>query len=111
MVLSSTEMTEGEEITASVRVKNIGLRSGEDVIQLYIRDLAASVVRPVKELKGFRKVFLEAGEEKKIKFVITEKELGFLREDGTWGTEPGKYVLWIGDSSSTENSAKFIIMK
>lgn len=111
VVLSSTKMTEGEEITAFVRVKNTGLRSGVDVIQLYIRDLAASVVRPVKELKGFRKVFLEAGEEKKIKFVITEKELGFLREDGTWGIEPGQYVLWIGDSSSTKNSAKFIIMK
>lgn len=92
-----------------VKVKNVGNCPGTQVLQLYIRDLAASVVRPVKELKGFKKVTLQPGEERSVEFVIDETMLRFLRADGTVGSEPGKYKIWIGDSSNTENCADFDI--
>ncbi len=78
-------------------------------MQLYIRDVAASVVRPVRELKGIEKVALEPGEEKEVSFVIGESMLRFIRADGTVGSEAGEFLLWIGDSSETENMARFYL--
>ena len=77
------------------------------MVQLYLQDIAASVVRPLKELKGFRKVELKAGEEKEVTFVIDEPMLRFLRADGTVGSEEGDFSLFIGNSSNTDNQAKF----
>lgn len=94
-------------ITAKVQVKNIGQCAGTQVVQLYICDVAASVVRPVKELKGFKKVELKPGEEATVEFVIDETMLRFLRADGTVGSEPGEFKVWIGDNSRTENEARF----
>ena len=88
-------------------MKNIGQCAGTQVVQLYICDVAASVVRPVKELKGFKKVELKPGEEATVEFVINETMLRFLRADGTVGSEPGEFKVWIGDSSRTENEARF----
>lgn len=94
-------------ITAGVTVKNIGNRAGTEVVQLYIQDIAASVVRPVKELKGFKKVELQPGEEKEITFIIDEPMLRFLRADGTVGSEEGDFHLFIGNRSDTENRINF----
>lgn len=96
-----------QPITASVVVKNTGSVNGTQTLQLYIQDVAASVVRPVKELKGFKKVNLAQGEEQIVEFVIDEPMLRFLRADKTIGSEPGLFRVWVGDSSMTENMAEF----
>ena len=67
---------------------------------MYIRDLVGSIARPVKELKGFQKIDLNAGESKEITFKITEKELEFFTEAAGWHTEPGQFKLWVGTSSA-----------
>lgn len=105
--LDSPVMKEGTSITASAGVKNTGDRSGTLMVQLYLRDLKASVVRPVRELKGIRRVTLASGETEKVNFEISEEMLRFLRADGTYGSEPGAFRVWIGDSSRTENCAEF----
>ena len=97
--LSKTEFCRGDTITASVTVKNVGERDGEEVVQLYIRDLFASVVRPVKELKGYRKILLAAGETKRVSFEIDEELLKFYAADGTWRAEAGEFEIMIGNNS------------
>ncbi len=97
----------GDRLTASVTVRNTGSRAGTLTLQLYLRDLKASVVRPVRELKGIRRVTLASGECAEVSFEITEELLSFLRADGTYGSEPGAFHVWIGDSSRTENRAEF----
>ena len=102
---STIDMT--GELTAAVMVTNTGTWPGSEVVQLYIRDLVGSTTRPVKELKGFQKIMLQPGEEKKVTFAITEEMLRFLTEDGVWASEPGAFDLYIGGASNTENQAVF----
>lgn len=109
VILSQKDMTKEECIEASVIVKNVGHVKGTETIQLYIRDIAASIVRPVKELKGFCKVELKPGEERKVCFSITEQELQFLTENGQRESEAGEFEVFIGDSSKTDNKAQFIL--
>ena len=109
--LSSDSMTSGEKITASVTVKNTGKIKGSELIQLYIRDVAASRVRPIKELKGFKHIELMPGEEKKVSFDIDEELLSFFRADGSFGSEPGKFKVWIADSSLTEGDAAELTLR
>lgn len=98
--MSGDTLHETGTLLARVMVKNTGKRMGTETIQLYIRDIAASVVRPVKELKGFQKVSLKPGEKKEVVFEIKEEMLQFIRADGTKGSEAGKFKLWIGNSSA-----------
>jgi len=100
LTISDSVLTKGGEIGATVTLKNSGERFGEEVVQLYIRDLVGSIARPVKELKGFQKMGLNAGESKEITFKITEKELEFFTEAAGWHTEPGQFKLWVGTSSA-----------
>jgi beta-glucosidase len=109
IVLDKTEIKPGESISASVRVYNVGRFAGEEVVQLYIRDLVGSVTRPMKELKGFRKVFLKAGGSKIVKFSIGEKELTFLRRDMTRGTEPGDFEVFVGTNSRDVQGGSFTL--
>ncbi len=109
VILSSDRLTENGEITASVCIQNTGEREGSDVLQLYIRDVIASVARPVKELKGIEKVSLKPGEKKEISFRITEEMLRFVRADGSYGSEPGKFRVWISDSSDSGVYQEFIL--
>ena len=111
VTLSGDAVTDVQPVRACVTVKNTGKVEGTEVIQLYIQDVAASVVRPVKELKGFKKVTLCPGEEKKAEFIIDEEMLRFLRADGTVGSEEGKFRVWIGNSSNTKNEAVFYYQK
>jgi beta-glucosidase len=97
--LSSQELTEKGELKATVNVTNTGSVAGEEVVQCYVRDLVGSVTRPVKELKGFEKIALKAGESKNVTFTITPDILAFHRLDMTYGTEPGDYKLFIGGNS------------
>ena len=108
VALDRTEMEADEAVTVKVTVKNTGKLPGTEMVQLYIRDVAASVVRPVRELKGFEKVELMPGEEREVSFRIDEEMLSFIRADGTLGSEPGLFRVWIGNSSDTENGAEFV---
>lgn len=107
--LSSTSMTPSGEITASVTVTNSGKVDGAEVVQLYIRDLVGSVTRPVKELKGFEKVFIKAGETKTINFKITPETLKFYNYDLEYVFEPGDFDVMIGTSSKDVKTARFTL--
>lgn len=82
-------------------LKNTGQLKGKEVAQVYIRDLVASITRPVKELKGFKLVELNPGETKGIEITLSEKELGFYNNDGTFVFEPGEFQIFVGGSSKT----------
>lgn len=109
--LDRTWMDTSGQIEAEVTVKNTGNCTGTETLQLYIHDIAASVVRPVKELKDFKKVTLLPGEEKKVVFTITEQELRFLTEDGIYASEAGEFEIFIGKDSLTGNKASFVLKK
>jgi beta-glucosidase len=94
--LSSPVMARGGQIEASVTVTNTGERAGATVVQLYIRDEAASVVRPVKELKDFRKLTLQPGESRELHFVIGEDKLRFFNARLEQVAEPGRFEVQIG---------------
>lgn len=94
-------ISEGESFTIDVPVKNIGDREGKEVVQLYIGDEKASVLRPVKELKAFRKVSLKPGEQTVVTFTVTPDDLKFYDEAiQSWKSEPGKFKAYVGSSST-----------
>ena len=96
----SGETLQGDgSITASITVENVGSFPGHEVIQLYIRDPFASIVRPVQELKGFQKVYLQPGEKKTLTFCVNKDTLAFYGAEGKLVTEPGKFILMLGNSS------------
>ncbi len=86
-------------VTVQVEVTNTGKVAGEEVAQLYVRDLVGSVTRPLRELKGFQKVMLQPGETKTLTFTLKEADLGFYRRNMTFGTEPGEYDFMVGGNS------------
>ncbi|WP_346861914.1 beta-glucosidase BglX [uncultured Draconibacterium sp.] len=99
----------GGDIIASVTLENTGNFVGEEVVQLYIRDLVGSVTRPVKELKGFERVQLKPGESKKVSFKINTSDLAFFNPEMEEVTEPGEFHLWIGGSSDTNLRTEFVV--
>ncbi|MFD2286424.1 beta-glucosidase BglX [Pedobacter petrophilus] len=105
--LSSNTLTKGKTITASVTLSNTGKYDGKEVVQLYTRDLAGSITRPVKELKGFQKVSLKAGESKTITFAISENDLKFYNSDLKFVAEPGDFQVFIGTNSRDVKEASF----
>jgi len=113
-VLSDLSLSAGSipadgRLKVSVQVENNGRRAGDEVVQLYIRDLAASVTRPVRELKGFRRVSLAPGEARGVEFELGPEELGFYARDGRFTVEPGRFQLFVGDSSVGGLEASFIV--
>lgn len=100
-------ITSEETLHVSVRVKNVGEVTGTETLQMYIHDIAASVVRPVKELKGFKKVTLDPGQEEKVTFEVGDSQLRFLTENDRWESEPGEFEVFVGADSSTVNGVKF----
>ncbi len=94
-------------IKVKVLVKNTGKVAGEEVVQLYLHDKVASVVRPVKELKGFEKIELAAGESKEVEFILTDKELGFYTNEGAFIVEPGEFEVMVGTNSEKGIVGKF----
>jgi len=100
-VISSREMSaDGGRLTITVPVTNIGGRAGAEVVQLYVGDKKASVLRPVKELKGFEKIMLAPGETREVSFTVTPEMLAFFDADAhAWRTEPGTFTLYVGGAS------------
>lgn len=81
-------------------MKNTGEFKAKEIVQLYIRDMVGSLVRPIKELKGFEKIELSPGEEKNVEFTINKKSLEFVRRDMTTGVEKGEFQVFIGKDST-----------
>ncbi|MGN0029247.1 MAG: beta-glucosidase BglX [Marinilabiliaceae bacterium] len=109
--LSKSEMRDGETITASVTVTNSGQRDADEVVQLYLRDVSASIARPVKELKGFRRIHLKAGESQTVSFEITRPMLEFYNNDLKLVAEPGEFVAMTGPDSQRVSAASFTYRK
>lgn len=97
--LSKQSIKNSESLTVTFTLKNTGKYDGEEVAQLYIRDMVGSVTRPVKELKGFKKVFLKSGEQKELSFSITENDLRFYDVNMKFLAEPGKFKVFVGGNS------------
>ncbi|WP_417431793.1 beta-glucosidase BglX [Halpernia sp.] len=107
--LDKTEISKNGKLKVSVEVTNTGDRNGEEVVQLYIRDLVGSLVRPIKELKGFEKISLKSGETKIVSFTINSKTLEFYTANKKWEVEPGKFDVWIGGDSTTTLKKSFTV--
>lgn len=108
--LSASNLQPGHTLQVEVDVQNDGSRSGETVVQLYIRDISASVSRPLKELKGFQKVLLAPGEKRLVSFAIDESMLAFYNQQLHWGAEPGAFDVMVGLDSEQVNTARFELM-
>ena len=109
--LDKTTMSVDGSITVSVTVKNTGNRDGAEVVQLYIRDLVGTITRPVKELKGFQKVMLKAGETKEVSFILHNESLKFYNANLEYVSEPGEFKVFVGNSSSNVKEANFTLSK
>ena len=105
------EMTADDQLTITADVKNVGFSAGAEVMQLYIGDTKSSQPRPVKELKGFKKVYLEPGETQQVSFTIDRSALSFYDEKtGDWTAEPGEFVAMVNNSSApTHNLIRFML--
>jgi beta-glucosidase len=109
LVLSADTIAQGETISVSATVTNTGDVAGAEVVQLYIRDLVASVVQPVKELKGFTKIYLEPGEQETVQFTLGPRELEFFNQDKQWVVEPGVFNVWVGWNSDEGLEGSFVV--
>lgn len=107
--LDSEVLARGGKIKASVTVTNTGDRDGEEIVQLYIRDKVRSVTPPVKELKGFRRIALKAGESKVVTFEIDERMFRFYNSDLDFVSEPGDFSVMIGGDSQNVKAASFVL--
>ena len=109
LALSSTEMPRDGKVEVSVKVANTGTMDGEEIIQLYIRDLYSSATRPVKELKDFRRVALRAGETKTVSFTLPAEKFAFYDKKMNYTVESGDYEIMVGASSRDEDLMKKIV--
>lgn len=109
--LSDTELSAESTIVAKVDITNTSEYAGEETVQLYIQDVVGEVVRPVKELKGFEKVFIEANNTLTVSFTITEEMLRYHHADLSYCSDPGAFRLFIGTSSSKTIQAEFNLKK
>jgi beta-glucosidase len=105
--LSSPQIPRSGTVTVTAEVQNVGKRAGDEVVQLYIRDLAASVTRPVKELKGFQRITLQPGETKRVEFTLGPAQLGFYDRMMRFGVEPGEFKVMVGPNSEALIETRF----
>jgi len=109
--LSKHEIRIGESLTVSVDVVNTSSVAATEVVQLYVRDLVGNVTRPVRELKGFKRVALEAGQTITVALELQTDDLAFYGRDQRLVVEPGDFHLWVGGSSETELRSEFRIVE
>lgn len=107
--LSASEIAADGVISVSCRVTNTGAREGAEVVQLYVRDLVGSLVRPVKELKGFEKITLKPGESRDVTFRLRAADLSFHKGDGSYVVEPGDFLLWVAPDADAGQPVEFKI--
>ena len=110
--VSTSNLKMGDELSVTVDVKNTGQREGKEVVQLYVRDVKSSLVRPPKELKGFGKINLSPGEAKTVKFTLDKEDLSFYDPDQKqWIAEPGEFELLVGSSSRDIRASTSFLLK
>ncbi|MDQ1639248.1 MAG: beta-glucosidase [Pyrinomonadaceae bacterium] len=109
--LSAPHISPAGKLMVSVDVQNVGRREGAEVVQLYIRDLAASMTRPVKELKGFQRITLAAGEKKRVEFSLAPEQLGFWNREMRFVVEPGDFKVMVGANSEDLIEGTFAVEK
>jgi beta-glucosidase len=109
IALDATEIGFDDTLGISVTVTNSGDADGEEVVQLYVRDLVGSVTRPVMQLKGFEKILLKKGKSRTVRFTLTADDLAFYRADMAWGAEPGEFEVFVGTASDDVQSARFTL--
>ena len=102
-----TEVGQGEAITVSVTLENKGNYDGEEVVQLYLRDVVRSITPPIRQLKGFKKVFLKKGESKTITLTLTPEDLKFYNSTLDFVAEPGEFEVFVGTNSSADKKVSF----
>jgi beta-glucosidase len=107
--LSSSRISAKDSVTITVTVKNTGSRKGDEVVQLYVRDVVSSVTRPVKELKGFRRVTLEPGASSTVKFTLSKSAFAFWNEQMQYVVEPGEFQIMAGPDSQALKSATLVV--
>jgi beta-glucosidase len=108
--LSAQRIRTDGKVTVSVEVENIGKRPGDEVVQLYIRDMRASMTRPVKQLEGFQRISLQPGEKKTIEFTLAPKQLGFYNREMKFVVEPGEFKVMVGSNSDDVNEKSFVVV-
>jgi beta-glucosidase len=108
--LSTTTLGWDDTLTVTTRLTNTGTRAGEEVVQLYMHDRVASRVRPVRELKAFRKVLLQPGESTEVVFALDRHALAFTNPKGEFGAEPGVFDLWVCASSKSGEAVQFELL-
>ena len=109
--MSTDKLTSTGQLQVSIDVTNTGKLAGEEVVQLYTRDLVGSITRPVKELKKFQKLSFTPGEKKTVTFTLTPQDLAFWRADLTYGAEPGDFKVFVGPNSRDVQEASFSLSK
>lgn len=109
--LTSDKMSANGKVIASVDITNTGNFNGKEVVQLYIRDVVGSVTRPIKELKGFQKIYLNKGETKTVRFEISVDDLKFYNADLEFVAEPGMFDVFIGTNSDSHEKVSFELIK
>ena len=109
ITLSADTIGMKDTLTVSLTVTNTGSRKGEEVVQLYIHDIAASAVRPMKELKGFQKISFNAGEKKTVVFQLSEQDLAFWNKDMMFVAEPGQFNVFVGRNAADLKEAMFVL--
>lgn len=109
--ISLEALKNGETIKLSVEVKNTGEYDGKEIAELYIHDVLAMRMRPLRELKGFKKVLINKGETAKVEFELGYDKLGFYDEDGNYAVEPGEFEIYIGENCLTKNSIGINVTK
>jgi beta-glucosidase len=107
LTISSDQLTKESSIEVKVTVTNTGSYAGEEVVQLYIRDISGEVVRPMKELKGFKKLELAAGESQEVTFTITEEQLRYHHSDLSFSSDKGQFALFVGSNSRDVAERRF----
>lgn len=105
--LNKTQLKQGETLEVSITVTNTGKYAGEEVVQLYVRDLSADIARPIKELKGFEKIKLDTYGNQVVTFKLTEKDLSYWNNDLKFKADPGKFKVFVGGNSRDVKEAEF----
>ncbi len=99
----------GDGFTISADITNSGKRAGNELVQLYVRDLVGSLTRPVRQLKGFQRLALQPGQTQRISLSLPEERLAFTRADGSWGVEPGRFHVWVAPASDAGLQGEFTL--
>jgi beta-glucosidase len=110
LVIETSEITKNDSLNVKATISNTGNNDGYEIVQCYIRDLFGSVTRPVKELKGFHKIFIKAGTSRDVQFTITPEDLSFIGPDLRSTIEPGDFSIWIGPNSQAGLKGSFRVL-